>query len=139
MYYAEAIRNMTDEGTILSAADGRGYSFALDAEELGGFTYLGREDTGLPYEIYVDGGGCYKEYGHAICLYVVSLKNSHSIVPITVSDSPTVIGSEMTDYSSVKSFIERNILALMRYADMEISSPEFYSMIDESADLASEK
>lgn len=27
----------------------------------------------------------------------------------------------------------------MRYADMEISSPEFYSMIDESADLASEK
>lgn len=25
---------MTDEGTILSTADGRGYSFALDAEEL---------------------------------------------------------------------------------------------------------
>lgn len=102
------------------------YASKLSDSELEDFTYLSKTDTSLPYEIFVDSGQGYKRNRHPLCLYIVHGQN---LIPVTVSETPICYG-RVEKSKIIKDFVKRNYWALRQYADMEISSPEFYDSID---------
>ena len=108
------------------------FSRTSKSKELEDYTYLSPSDTGLPAGIYVDAGQAYQTYNHPLCIYIADPIYLSRIYPIVVSFQPYCPIHPNFDINPFYNFIKKNISALYDYADMSISSPMFYKLIDES-------
>jgi len=106
--------------------------------EIMGYMRIPKNDTGLPYDVYVDDSSMYKDYRHELWVYV---KNGDDYIAVTVDENPQLIvpirGGSF-DIEPLFVFVRKNIEILRELADMENEAPFFFSdmrRIDEERDL----
>ncbi len=98
-------------------------------EELWEFVRLSKKETGLPYDIFVDNCGAYKNNKHKLWLFVAI---DSKRIPVTVGDEPEVLASEENpdaDFSDVFKFIRLNRTLLENYSDETTSDDAFYCFL----------
>lgn len=99
-------------------------------EDYEDFTSLSMDYTKLPYDILVDSNMNYKRYNNILCLYIIW---NDYLYPISISSKPKQLFKSHIPYvEKVFSFIKKNLYALIQYANRNLSSPQFYDLINET-------
>lgn len=105
----------------------------LKDDELMEYARLGKEETGLDVDIFVDDGEAYKRYGHPLWVYVRNgYADTNSFFHIDVSHKPSIpnikYNIDKKELDAVLIFISQNADLLKSFADEKIEHAEFYDM-----------
>ena len=124
----EAFEKLIEE-TVKKIIESRNYAVDFNSEEFNDYTKLAKKDTGLPYDIYVDCEFAYKRYNHSLCLYV---DIDGKPIPVKLSYNPVPIGGRVPNFDVLKTFIRKNYVTLIYYANFKISGGEFFRRLDKN-------
>lgn len=101
----------------------------IDREVLWDYMRMTPKQTGLPYDIFVDNGGEYKNNHHDLWLFVVDGDN---LIPVTVSEHPivkTLVHNPDISLEPVRVFIRNNHKRLKGLADGKAMMDLFFTGI----------
>lgn len=87
-----------------------------DADDLIDFLKLTTKRTGLPVEVYVDDGEAYIRNSHDIIVYVRDgYNNNEKVVPVLLSDNPTIDPAFEAQYGGFRNLSESEIQKVFEF------------------------
>ena len=106
----------------------------LDEEYLTEMANATKNDTGLPYDIWLDSAGKNRKNKRSEPRFKVSIDND--LIPISISKDPKVlIEKEIKKWSLIKKFVVDNYEDLMKHWNGELTDREILNILYDKSHL----